>query len=398
LDYFLFADQPPSDQPILASSVIRQFAIHLAAKRIHNKLRGTDEWELRTHSCWPENTPHLTLWVMKKRMKRHQWVSAAGVVLAGVTFLNVKVTAQILRIGEMNTQQIHALDLPKTVVLIPGGILEEHGPYLPSYTDGYADEAYTLELAKAIVARPGWTVVLFPQIPLGNDPANTIGGKTMFAGSYPVRMATLRAIYMDLANELGDQGFRWIFLIHNHGAPNNHKALNQASDYFHDVYGGTMVHLFGLKPVFLCCGSKETVLSAKQLAEEGFSVHAGADEQSQLLFLRPEFVPASYQSAPSWTGANFADLVRIAKAEGWPGYFGAPRLATAAMGAREFALSSQNVNAIALQILDGLDSKKIPRYADEMDPLNVAGENAELQHEHAVEKRELDWLKTNKIQ
>jgi hypothetical protein len=67
---------------------------------------------------------------MKKRMKRYQWVSAAAVVLAGVTFLNVKVTAQILRIGEMNTQQIHALDLPKTVVLIPGGILEEHGPYL----------------------------------------------------------------------------------------------------------------------------------------------------------------------------------------------------------------------------------------------------------------------------
>jgi hypothetical protein len=121
-----------------------------------------------------------------------------------------------------------------------------------------------------------------------------------------------------------------------------------------------MVHLFGLKPVFLCCGSKEKVLSAKQLAEEGFSVHAGADEQSQLPFLRPEFVPVGHRSAPSLTGANFADLVRIAKAEGWPGYFGAPRLATAAMGAQEFALSSQNVNAMALQILDGLDSRKIP--------------------------------------
>jgi creatinine amidohydrolase/Fe(II)-dependent formamide hydrolase-like protein len=331
-------------------------------------------------------------------MKRYQCFSAAGLVLAGMMFLNPQATGQILRIGEMNTQQIQALNLPKTVVLIPGGILEEHGPYLPSYTDGYADEAYTHELAKAIVARPGWTVVLFPQIPLGNDPANTIGGKTVFPGSYPVRMATLRAIYMDLANELGDQGFRWIFLVHNHGAPNNHKALNQASDYFHDVYGGTMVHLFGLKPVLLCCGSKEKVLSAKQLAEEGFSVHAGADEQSQLLFIRPEFVPAEYRTAPSLTGANFADLVRIAKSEGWRGYFGAPRLATAAMGAQEFALSSQNVNAMALQILDGLDPRKIPRYADEMDPLNVVGEDAEVQHEQAVEKRELDWLKTNKIQ
>jgi len=340
----------------------------------------------------------ITRLVGEQAMKRYQCFSAAGVVLAGVMFLNTQATAQILRIGEMNTHQIQALDLSKTVVLIPGGILEEHGPYLPSYSDGYADEAYTRDLANTIVARPGWTVVVFPQIPLGNDPANTIGGRTVFPGSYPVRMATLRAIYMDLATELGDQGFRWIFLVHNHGSPNNHKALNQASDYFHDVYGGTMVHLFGLKPVFLCCGTREKTLSAKELAEDGFPVHAGVDEQSQLLFLRPEFVPASYRSAPSLTGADFDDLVRIAKAEGWPGYFGAPRLATAAMGAQEFALSSHMLNQMALQILDGLDFRKIPKYADEMAALDVVGENAELRHEQAVEKRQLDWLKTNKIQ
>ncbi len=54
----------------------------------------------------------------------------------------------------MNTRQIRSLDLQKAVVLIPGGILEEHG---------YADEAYARELANAIVTRPGWTVVMFPQ-------------------------------------------------------------------------------------------------------------------------------------------------------------------------------------------------------------------------------------------
>ncbi len=54
--------------------------------------------------------------------------------------------AQIFRIAEMNTRQIKALHLEKTAVLIPGGILEEHGPYLPSYTDGYAIDAYTHEL------------------------------------------------------------------------------------------------------------------------------------------------------------------------------------------------------------------------------------------------------------
>ncbi len=90
--------------------------------------------------------------------------------------------------------------------------------------------------------------------------------------------------------------------------------------------------------------------------------------------------------------------MRIAKVDGWPGYFGAPRLANAAMGAQAFALSSQRLKEVALQILDGLEYRKIPRYADEMDPLNVAGERAELEYEHMLEKRELDWLKTNKLQ
>src|SRR5579862_5742132 len=87
------------------------------------------------------------------------------VALAGIMFFDSGSAAQIVQIAEMNTEQIRALDHAKTVVLLPGDILEEHGPYLPSFTDGYTDDAYTHELAKAIVARPGWTVVVFPQIP-----------------------------------------------------------------------------------------------------------------------------------------------------------------------------------------------------------------------------------------
>jgi creatinine amidohydrolase/Fe(II)-dependent formamide hydrolase-like protein len=39
------------------------------------------------------------------------------------------------RVAELNTEQIRALDRARTAVILPGGILEEHGPYLPSYTD-----------------------------------------------------------------------------------------------------------------------------------------------------------------------------------------------------------------------------------------------------------------------
>ena len=45
--------------------------------------------------------------------------------------------AQIYHVKDMNTEQIRALDRETTVVILPGGILEQHGPYLPSFTDGY---------------------------------------------------------------------------------------------------------------------------------------------------------------------------------------------------------------------------------------------------------------------
>jgi hypothetical protein len=68
------------------------------------------------------------------------------------------------------------------------------------------------------------------------------------------------------------------------------------------------------------------------------------------------------------------------------------------MGAQEFLRSSEKLIEVALQILDGLDSRAIPRYADEMDPLNVIGEQSQLEYEKGVEKRQLDWLKSRKLQ
>jgi hypothetical protein len=89
-------------------------------------------------------------------------------------------------------------------------------------------------------------VLIFPIVPLGTSPANTVGRKYVFPGSYTVRPSTLRAIFMDLGIDLGEQGFRWIFIVNSHRSPSHNRILNQAGDYFHDVYGGHMVNLEGL--------------------------------------------------------------------------------------------------------------------------------------------------------
>ena len=67
---------------------------------------------------------------------------------------------QILDLRDLRADEIRALDRGRTVVILQGGILEEHGPYLPIYTDGWTSEYLTKQLAEALVARTGWKVLL----------------------------------------------------------------------------------------------------------------------------------------------------------------------------------------------------------------------------------------------
>jgi len=119
----------------------------------------------------------------------------------GVLLFSTSSNAQIYRIAEMNVGQIKKLNKEKTVVILPGGIVEEHGSFLPTFTDGYWNEQLTRELAKAIAAKKGWSVVIFPTIPLGNSGANDIGGKFNFPGTYAVRFEFLRWFLRDWATE-----------------------------------------------------------------------------------------------------------------------------------------------------------------------------------------------------
>lgn len=303
--------------------------------------------------------------------------------------------AQIYRVAEMNTEQIRALDRQKTVVLLPGGVLEQHGPYLPSFTDGYMNEWWTQELAEEIAARPGWSVLVFPIIPLGDGGANEIGGKFVFPGTYGVRVQTLRAVFMDLATELGEQKFRWVFVIHNHGSPVHHQALDQAGDYFRDVYGGRMVNLFGLLPKTT---QAAPAISPAESKENGLDIHAGMSETSRILFLRPGLVDPARSKAAPFTGSAFSELAQIAKGDDWPGYFGSPRLATAAFGAQVMRYRAARYNAVALAILDGMDDREIPRYAGVAlkEQADVAA--GALRHDAEVARKQQEWLRRKGLQ
>jgi len=325
-------------------------------------------------------------------MKRLQ-VAAILMFLSAAT-----ASAQIYRVAEMNVEQIRALDKQKTVVLLPGGILEQHGPYLPSGSDTLMNAWWTQALAEAIVSRPDWKALIFPTVPLGTSGANVLGGKYNFPGSYTVRPETERAVFMDLASDIGEQGFRWIFVFHAHGSPLHNLMLDEAGDYFRDVYKGKMINLPGLlrKPTQI-----ETSRSAELMKEEGaFEVHAGMSETSRILFLRPDLISMSYLTAKPFTANNPYEAIQLAKSDNWLGYIGSPRLATAAYGAQKMRNDANEFNRLALAILDGLDERTIPRVSDvafkNKDVANV--EAGTSRHYAQIKRKQDEWMKKKGIQ
>ena len=132
---------------------------------------------------------------------------------------------------------------------------------------------------------------------------------------------------MDLSSEIGDQGFKKIFVIHMHGAPNHNLAIDQACAFFNDVYKGRMGDSWNL--AFTAQGSG---LNAEQKKEEGFTVHAGASEHSVLYYLKPDFQKHNYRNAKPVFAAGPTELATVSKKTDWPGYWGSPQLASPAMG------------------------------------------------------------------
>ena len=242
-------------------------------------------------------------------------------------------------------------------------MLEEHGPYLPAFTDGLLSERLTSEVAQGVAAKkPEWTALLFPPVSVGASGYNEIGRQFVFPGTYAVRPSTLKSIYMDLATELGEQGFKWIMVVHVHGSPLHIAALDEAGDYFRDAYGGRMVNLWGLLPVIGGWGSAMSAMTEAQKKEDGVSLHAGADEHSLMLHLQPNLVAPDYQQAPATTGSTYGESVTAARQKDWPGYIGSPRLGNAALGRRIWTSFSAAALKTTLEILEGMDPAKYPRY------------------------------------
>ena len=301
-------------------------------------------------------------------------------------------------LDELTASQVAALDRERTIVILPVGMLEQHGPHLPIGADTFG-VVYEGNGAARRVARDlvGWSVVMMPPINYGQSGANRLGDQRFHPGTYSIRQATLRAMVADIGAQLAANGFKWIFVTNGHGAPTHNIALNEACDFVSDTYGVTMLHLtalFRADPKIQAIGDGITArhFSADEIRSFGMDVHAGVGETSGMLAVRPDLVRPVYKTLPSRAGTSIDELRSIAMRPDWQGYLSSPAKATAAYG-RE--VETWWVNGFADLIVRAVRGENMfthPRTPETIPAPIVSMLEGELAQEQAFQVKLDDWL------
>lgn len=113
-------------------------------------------------------------------------------------------------LGEMTWKEVDALSRD-TIVVIPTGSLEQHGPHLPVLTDSLIATAVTTEVEK----RASEKVLLTPTIWLGAS-----GHHVAFAGTVTATMSGYQEAIHSVILSLARHRFHRFLIINGHGGNN----------------------------------------------------------------------------------------------------------------------------------------------------------------------------------
>jgi creatinine amidohydrolase len=244
----------------------------------------------------------------------------------------------VYRIEELTAPEVDRMDRNKTLFILPVGMLEEHGPHLPIGSDTYQVDFIVDRTIKRLQRTlPDWLVVVLPTINYGEGGANGFSGNPVHPGTYGIRYTTLRSILADVGGQIAHNKFKWIFVIHGHGAPMHNVAINDACDFVSQTFSVTMLNITSLRCVDAEFSAKSDqsaakYFSAKELQAQGLDIHAGTRETSAMLAVAPQRVRSLYSRLPDRSGKTIDELASIAEKPGWEGYFGSPAQASSAFG------------------------------------------------------------------
>ena len=106
------------------------------------------------------------------------------------------------------------------IVLLPVGVVEEHGPHMGVGTDTYIAYSMCRMVKQKLEARQIPAVIVPPVYWGIVDPK--------FPGSFAVRPSTMKALLIDIFTDLKTWGFRRVYAINRHGDRTHRQVFNEA--------------------------------------------------------------------------------------------------------------------------------------------------------------------------
>src|SRR5262245_54105982 len=128
-----------------------------------------------------------------------------------------------LRFADCTWQQIAALPRETTVLLLPVGSTEPHGPHLPLATDVIISEGMAIRAARKLEER-GLTALVLP--PILYTVTDFAAG---FAGAISLGFETAQALVADVLRGAIRDGFRMLCVANSHLEPKHVEAVAAAA-------------------------------------------------------------------------------------------------------------------------------------------------------------------------
>lgn len=224
----------------------------------------------------------------------------------------------VRELGQLTWQEAGGSDRDRTVVILPVGALEAHGPHLPVATDVWIAEAMARAGADKLAAR-GLEVLMLPALTY-----TTAAFAADFPGTVSIDPAALAGQVAGIADSLSRHDFELLALANAHLDPSHITALQSAV--------AAARQRGRMRIVFPDVTQKPWALRLTAEFKSG-ACHAGRYETSLIMAIRPDLVHEQIRqrlppNAKSLSAAIAAGQKSFVEAGGPRAYFGYPSEAT----------------------------------------------------------------------
>jgi creatinine amidohydrolase len=254
------------------------------------------------------------------------------------------------RLAEMAFTEVEPLvKNGNAIVILPVGVVEEHGAHLPLGLDSFAAEVYAAAAAPHLEAA-GYDVVIAPTINYGVARA-----AIDFPGTLSLEPETLRSTVVDIGRSLARHGLTRQVVLNGHRDLHHMKALDDARNILVEE-NAVQVILVGFvsDPAVTEASYRKGAKQFYQSPRPDREGHGGESETSVALHSFPQFVK---QEVIGSLDPNFdydVDAFRnetkdYGSLSGGRGYFGWPQAAKAETGKQLVAVRGENIARVILQ-------------------------------------------------